>query len=89
MGSAAENSKFSQRMKALGSFGLRLCIWRLPLKRRASWMSRHLLLSVTEVLLQDRSVGTLINFSVGSPRPGTGGGLRPMLWNVALAVAAL
>lgn len=45
-------------------------------------------LSVTEVLLQGRSEGTLIDLSVESPRPGSGGGLRPVLCSVTLAVAA-
>jgi len=40
--------------------------------------------SVTEVLLQSRCEGTLTELSVESPRPGTGGGLRPVLCCVAL-----
>lgn len=36
------------------------------------------------MLPQGRSEGTLIGLSVESPRPGTGGGLRPVLCSVAL-----
>lgn len=39
---------------------------------------------LSEVLLQGRSEGTLMDLSMESPRPGTGGDHRPVLCAVAL-----